>query len=178
MTHSPDALIAALVEIERHVGHGGWDQPARLFALVDARAFVAAEPEFAASIGIAESAKDAPEGNLMSIEQEDFHQGEELADALAQIGWPDAVVGCALAVERTMLPADAEAELPEDPVEAARVANAHPRKEDIRIVAGALRAQTGGARHALARMRTAGELLSNTELAPDLERALAATLDD
>ena len=29
-----ERLLAALVEIERFVGRAGWDQPARLFALV------------------------------------------------------------------------------------------------------------------------------------------------
>ncbi len=32
-----DALVAALIEVERHVGRSGWDQPARLFALVPHR---------------------------------------------------------------------------------------------------------------------------------------------
>ena len=31
---APDALVASLMEIERHVAGLGWDQPARLFALV------------------------------------------------------------------------------------------------------------------------------------------------
>ena len=31
----PSRLIAALADIERHVSELGWDQPARLFALVD-----------------------------------------------------------------------------------------------------------------------------------------------
>ena len=39
---SVDALTAALLEIERHVTHGGWDQPARLFALVPTAELVAA----------------------------------------------------------------------------------------------------------------------------------------
>ena len=30
----PSRLIAVLLDIERHVGELGWDQPARLFALV------------------------------------------------------------------------------------------------------------------------------------------------
>ena len=37
MTSSAEALIAALVEIESYVGQSGWDQPGRLFALVDSR---------------------------------------------------------------------------------------------------------------------------------------------
>ena len=45
-----DALVAALLEIERHVGHGGWDAPARLFALVPTEQLLAAEPSLAAQL--------------------------------------------------------------------------------------------------------------------------------
>ena len=42
-----DALIAGLMDIERHVGGLGWDQPARLFALVPTAELIAAEPHLA-----------------------------------------------------------------------------------------------------------------------------------
>ena len=42
-----DALVAALLEVERHVGRLGWDQPARLFALVPTAELLAAEPSLA-----------------------------------------------------------------------------------------------------------------------------------
>ena len=38
-----DVLTAALIEVERHVGRAGWDQPARLFALVPTAEFILAE---------------------------------------------------------------------------------------------------------------------------------------
>ena len=42
-----EALAAALIEVERHVGRSGWDQPARLFALVPTAELIAAEPSLA-----------------------------------------------------------------------------------------------------------------------------------
>ena len=43
LTPDPDldvdpALAAAVLEIESHIAEGGWDQPARLYALVDTAA--------------------------------------------------------------------------------------------------------------------------------------------
>ena len=35
------ALASAVLEIEAHVGREGWDQPARLYALVDTATLVA-----------------------------------------------------------------------------------------------------------------------------------------
>ena len=44
---APDALVASLMEIERHVAGLGWDQPARLFALVPTVELIEAEPQLA-----------------------------------------------------------------------------------------------------------------------------------
>ena len=107
-----DALVAALIEVERHVGRYGWDQPARLFALVRTAELIAAEPS------LADQLTGAPDG-YSSIEQEDFTPGDDLAETLAGIAWPDAVAGCVLALERAFLPSDAEGELPADPDAAA-----------------------------------------------------------
>ena len=40
----PSRLIAALADIERHVSELGWDQPARLFALVETATLLELEP--------------------------------------------------------------------------------------------------------------------------------------
>ena len=42
-----EALLAALVEVERFVGRAGWDQPARLFGLAPTAELLAAEPSLA-----------------------------------------------------------------------------------------------------------------------------------
>ena len=39
-----DALVAALLDLDRHVGRDGWDQPPRLFALVLNDVLAGAEP--------------------------------------------------------------------------------------------------------------------------------------
>ena len=46
------ALAAAVLEIESHVAQDGWDQPARLYALVDTATLVAQEPALAAAMAI------------------------------------------------------------------------------------------------------------------------------
>ena len=62
-----DALIAALMEIERHVGGVGWDQPARLFALVPTADLVAAEPQLAEHLT---GGLEPQPGHLSAIEQD------------------------------------------------------------------------------------------------------------
>jgi hypothetical protein len=163
-----DSLVAALVEVERHVGRYGWDQPARLFALVSTSDLIAAEPS------LAEQLTGAADG-YSSIEQEDFLPGEDLAETLGGIAWPESVAGCVLALERAFLPADAEEELPADPDAAALVVAAHPRRLDLRVVVGVTR---DGASHGLARVRGKdGDLLGGTDLVPALASALAHTLE-
>lgn len=164
-----EALVAALVEVERHVGRLGWDQPARLFALVRTADLLAAEPS------LAEHLTGARPDGFSSIEQEDFHPGTDLAEALARIVWPATVDGCVLALERAFLPADADAELPDDPDDAARLVAGHPRRLDLRVVVGVTR---DGASHGIARVRAEeGDLLSGADLVPALAAALAHTLE-
>lgn len=164
-----DALAAALVEVERHVGRLGWDQPARLFALVRTTDLLAAEPS------LAEHLSGGFSDGYSSIEQEDFRPGSDLAETLARIAWPPTVAGCALALERAFLPADAETELPDDPDAAVRAVAEHPRRLDLRVVVGVTR---DGQRHGVARVRGAdGELLGGADLVPALAAALAHTLE-
>lgn len=164
-----DALTAALIEVERHVGRSGWDQPARLFALVRTADLIAAEP------GLAEHLGHGPADGFTSIEQEEFSAGADLATTLAGIGWPDTVHGCALALERTFVPPEVEAELPDDPQQAAAVVADHPRRLDLRVVVGVLR---DGSRHGVARIRgKEEELLGGADLVPALTLALSRTLD-
>lgn len=163
---STEALIAALVEIEHHVGVSGWDQPARLFALVRTADLVAAEPQ----LGLTVTSDDA----LSSIEQEDFRDGDDLVTTLEGIQWSDSVTGCALSVERAFLPAGLEDQIPDDPTDAARFVTNHPNKQDVRVVVGALR---DGTTHGIARLVShPEELLGGQDLVPALASALAQTL--
>lgn len=174
MSDDPTALAAALMEIERFVRHSGWDQPARLFALVETDIIVSSDPALAERLGLRGTADGAPEGALTSIEQDDFHAGEDLAETLAKIAWPVSVAGCALVVERSFLPSSAEDDVPDDPVAAADFVARHPERDDIRVVAGAMRSPA--CQHALVRLRTSQDLLVGEQLAPALTEALAQTL--
>jgi hypothetical protein len=170
-----DALVAALVDLERHVGSAGWDQPARLFALVLTDVFAAAEPGLAAELGLRTSGNGAAPGALTAIEQESFAASGDLVADLEQIEWPETVFGCALSAERTFLPAGAEEGIPDDLDAAAAYVAGHPDRQEIRVVVGADRA---GNRHGVARLVSKPrELLGAEDLVPGLGEALAHTLD-
>lgn len=169
-TSATDSLVAALSEIDRFLGQEGWGLPARLFALVPTAELVAAEPSLAGqlSAGSADS--------LSSIEQEGFHAGDHLEQTLASIAWPPTVHGVAVTVERVFLPADEEAGIPQNPDRAPEYVASHPRRQDLRVVSGALR---DGTHYSVARvLGHPDDLLGAEDLVPSLEAALLATLDD
>lgn len=165
-----EALIAALVDLEHHVGEAGWDQPPRLFALVQTEVLVASEPALAESLGL----HDAAAGALTAVEQDDVASTDDVLADLSAIEWPDAVFGCAISLVRTFLPAAYEADLPSEPAAAAAAVASHPQRQEIRVVVGTDRS---GARHGVARLVSQpGELLAADDLVPGLADALAHTL--
>jgi hypothetical protein len=169
------ALVAALVDLERHVGTAGWDQPPRLFALVLTDVFAAAEPVLATELALRTTAEGAPPGALTAVEQESFASSGDLVADLDQLEWPDTVFGCAVSAERTFLPAGAEDGIPDEVEAAAAYVAAHPDRQEIRVVVGADRA---GNRHGVARLvSNPRELLGGEDLVPGLGEALAHTLD-
>jgi hypothetical protein len=100
-----------------------------------------------------------------------------IEEALATIAWPEAVTGCALVVERVVLPPEAEEQMPEGETEALAWLSEHPLREDVRMVVGVLR---DGTRHSALRLRKHDkndEVLSEADLVPALADALAATLE-
>ena len=167
-TDGAEALIAALVQIEHHVTAQGWDQPARLFALVRTDELIRREPSLAEHLQVSQD--DA----LSSIEQEDFHAGGDVLERLGSITWPASVTGCAIALERAFLPPRFESEIPADPADAERFVAEHPHKQDIRVVVGALR---DGSHHGVARLLShPEELLGGVDLVPGLAAAVGRTL--
>jgi hypothetical protein len=171
-----DALGQAVIEIERHVSSAGWDQPAQLFALVPTAELLAAEPQLAAELG----ADDASQP-LTPVAQGELPGGddEHLADALARIEWPDGVSGCAVAVERVVLPASVETGLAdaESDAELARLAGSDPRRHEVRMVAAVLR---DGDRFGAVRLRTHDEdsaVLTGVDLVPTLCQVLSLTFE-
>jgi len=168
------ALVAALLELDRHVGHAGWDQPTRLFALVHTDELAVAEPGLASELGLRTSDAGGVPDALTAIEQEDFDATGDLLGDLAGIEWPSAVFGCAISTERTFLPAAFEVDLPADADAAAQIVASHPERQEIRVVVGVDRS---GNRHGVARLASQPEeLLGAEDLVPGLAAALAHTL--
>lgn len=171
-----DALAAALIELERHVGEGGWDQAPRLFALVNTDSVIAAEPQLAAQLGLRGSAEGGHPDALTAVEQDHFQPGEDLLEDLAAIFWPETVHGCALSLESTFLPPGAEADIPDDPELATQYVSTHEDRLELRVVIGVDR---DGHTHGVARMRSEpDELLGSPDLVPGLTEALIRTLAD
>lgn len=165
-------LRTAVVEVERYAGESGWDQPARLFALVRTSELAAAEPELAAEIGV----RDGTATLFTPVEQELDEHPDTLEELLGRIMWPDSVDGALAVVERLVLPPDAEEAVPDDPTEAAEFAAAHEGRQDVRIAAGVLRS---GEAHCALRMRSHDSddaLLHGPAVVPGLVSALRETL--
>ena len=169
------ALKTAVQEIEAHASEAGWDQPARLYALVPTSDLLAREPALAAAMGLDEV---AAAGSLTPVEQDDVPADKPLESVLGQIMWPGEVFGCAAVVERLVLPPTADGQLPEDPGAAERYAAEHPDHQEVRIVAGATR---DGATYCALRMRShddAFSVLESPDLVPALLELLRSTLEN
>jgi hypothetical protein len=169
------ALATAVLEIESHVAADGWDQPARLYALVDTAQLVAAEPALASLMGLDEAAND---GSLTPIEQDQLGAEESLEEVLQTTAWPAGVAGCAAVVERLVLPPQADADIPEDPAAAEEFAREHPERQEVRIVAGVTRA---GSTYCALRLRSHDDdqsVVGGADLVPQLLQLLGATLEE
>ncbi|MGW2508005.1 PPA1309 family protein [Streptomyces scopuliridis] len=174
MAASP--LTRAVLEIDEYASGLGWDQPARLFALVDTARLRTDEPELAAQLGLDDAGSVAP---LTPVEQDEIPSGTPLDEFLATIAWPGAVAGCAMTVERLMLPPSAEASVPEGLDEAglASWVSAHPERQEVRMTVAVLR---DGARESALRLRekdSPSEVLTGSGLVPGLAEALSATFE-
>ncbi|MEU6388667.1 PPA1309 family protein [Streptomyces sp. NPDC046939] len=177
MSNTPMAaspLTRAVLEIDEYASGLGWDQPARLFALVDTAALRAQEPALASQLGLDGEQEST---GYTPIEQDEIPAGKALDEFLGTIAWPDAVVGCALTVERLMLPPSAEASVPEGLSEKKLTAwvAAHPDRQEVRMTVGVLR---DGSRESALRLRekdSATEVLTGSQLVPGLAEALSAT---
>lgn len=169
------ALASAVLEIESHIATGGWDQPARLYALVDTAQLVAKEPALASAMGLDASSE---QGSLTAVEQDQLSADRPLEGVLESIVWPPDVAGCAAVVERLVLPPDADAQIPEDPAAAEEFAREHPDRQEVRIVAGATR---GGSTYCALRLRAHDDdqsVVGGADLVPGLLALLGATLEE
>ncbi|MER5746140.1 PPA1309 family protein [Streptomyces sp. NPDC002225] len=175
MAASP--LTVAVLEIDEYISGLGWDQPARLFALVDTARLRRQEPALATQLGL--DGAEAPTSALTPVEQDELPPGTALDEFLATIAWPDAVTGCAMSVERLMLPPSAEASVPEGLSDAQLTSwvAEHPERQEVRMTVAVLR---DGTREAAVRLRakdTPSEVRTGAGLVPGLADALAATFE-
>ncbi|WP_035911583.1 PPA1309 family protein [Knoellia sinensis] len=169
-----DPLSLAALDTERHVASAGWDQPPRLFALVSTADLVAREPQLAAGLTVS----DQIDGALTAIEQEDLPTTDSIESLLGQIAWPDTVLGCAIVVERLVVPPDAERGLPRDRGAAMAALAEHPERRDVRLLAAATR---DGRSICLLRQRDHDRddrVATGSDIAPGLVAALRSTLTD
>jgi hypothetical protein len=169
-----DPLDIVALDTERYVATRGWDQGPRLFALVPTAELVIREPHLADHLDVADRAP----GALTAVEQEDLPDTASLETMLSRIAWPDTVAGCALAVERLVLPPGADEHLPDDPEEATQRLARHPGRHDIRLVVAVTR---DGASRCLIRQRehdSDDAVARGERLAPGLIDAMLATLAD
>ncbi|MGW2838115.1 PPA1309 family protein [Streptomyces sp. NPDC001493] len=170
-------LTVAVLEIDEYAAGLGWDRPARLFALVDTASLRVQEPGLAAQLGLGADGK-VPAA-FTPVEQEEIPKGKPLDEFLATIAWPAGVAGCALTVERLMLPPSAEASVPEGLSGKKLTAwvAAHPERQEVRMTVAVLR---NGKRESAIRLRekdSASEVLTGPALVPGLADALAATFE-
>ncbi len=169
-----DPLSIAALDTERHVAASGWDQPPRLFALVRTAELLLREPQLRAGM----SGSDLAEGALTAIEQEGLHASTNLESVLGRVAWPEDVDGCAFAVERMVVPPDAERGLPDDPDAAVTALSGHPGRKDVRLLVAVLRE---GQSICLLRQRdhdSDDAVATGPDLAPGLVAALKATFED
>ena len=167
-----DPLTLVALDTERHVAGAGWDQPIRLFALVPTAELIAREPQLAAGL----ASHELLAGAWTAIEQEDLPTAPSVEELLGGLAWPETVQGCALAVERIVVPPAAERDLPDDPTEALAALAAHPDRADVRLVVAVER---GGEARCLLRQRSHDRddrVAQGEDIAPGLVHALRATL--
>lgn len=94
------------------------------------------------------------------------------------LAWPADVDGVAMAIERLVVPPEAQQTLPEDPDAAAQALAAHPDRVDVRLLVAVTR---DGDSTCLLRQRpndADDKVAIGRDIAPDLVAALAATLED
>jgi hypothetical protein len=169
-------LTRAVLEIDEYAAGLGWDQPARLFALVDTAQLRSQEPGLASQLGLDTAEQAAP---LTPVEQDEIPAGTPLDEFLGTIAWPDAVAGCALTVERLMLPPSAESDVPVglDDTALTKWVAEHPDRQEVRMTVAVLR---DGSRESALRLRSKdspNEVLTGAGLVPGLAEALHATFE-
>lgn len=143
-----------------------------MFALVSNALLAQREPSMSEQLNGAD-----PDG-FTAVEQEGLPTTSDIESMLARVAWPQEVAGVALAIERIVVPPEAERDLPEDSEGATAALMDHPGRQDVRILAAVIR---GSESICLLRQRQhdADENVAiGNDIAPGLVHALNATLLD
>lgn len=173
-----DAVLRTVRELEQHVASGGWDGPARLFALIKTAGALERDPALAGQLPAdVVTAAFADDEHLTAVEQEDIPAADTVESLLGRIAWPPTVDGAALVVERIVVPPEAEAGLPPDDVEAVAYLQSHPQRRDVRLAAAVLRDGTAGCAVRARDHDSDDRVAVGPDLIPALVTALAATLE-
>jgi hypothetical protein len=168
-------LERAVREIERHAAEGDWDAPPRIYALVATVDLMERYPDVGVRL-LADDTQTA--GELTPVEQEALPEDEPLEDVLAGIGWPPEVLGCALVVERLVLPPGAEDDAPSEKIAVESWAAVHPNREEVRMVVGVLRDGSSACALRLRSHDEDHEVITGPDLVPGLIAGLGDTLAD
>lgn len=178
-------LTRVVLDIDEYVSGLGWDQPAMLFALVDTERLREEAPGLAERLGLDEEREGAGGGPALTpVEQDEVPPGVPLDEFLATIAWPESVTGCAMTLERLMLPLSVEEAMPEelreggDEAALGRWVAGHPERREVRLTVAVLR---DGQRETAVRLRekdTETEVLTGPGLVPGLAEALSATFEE
>jgi tetrahydromethanopterin S-methyltransferase subunit G len=160
-----DSLALAMLEAESHMDRKGWGQPPRLYALTEKISPTAADHELSADM------QDTRPGELVPVEQDPLPEGD-LIEALAEIHWPEDVVGCVLVTELTSLPPGRKEDGPSDPVVAEQWTSPRPDGRPARLAVGVCRK---GEHKCGLRIKGEDDVQLRVELADNLVTALLGT---
>ncbi len=81
-------LTRAVLEIDEYASGLGWDQPARLFALVNTERLRAEEPGLAGQLGLDQQPDSARGTSFTPVEQDEISADVPLDEFLGTIAWP------------------------------------------------------------------------------------------
>ncbi len=143
-----------------------------MFALVSNALLAEREPSMSEQLNVADPA------GFTAVEQEGLPTTSDIESMLARVAWPEDVAGVALAIERIVVPPEAERDLPDDSDGATQALMNHPDRQDVRILAAVIR---GAESICLLRQRqhdSDEHVAIGPDIAPGLVHALSATLLD
>ena len=160
-----DSLVLAMLEAESQMDGKGWGKPPNLYALTEKSSLIAADHEPSGEV------PDAQSGALIPVEQEPLPDGD-LIEVLANIYWPEDVVGCVLVTELIALPPRGEEDAPIDPVAAEQWASTRPDGRPARLAVGVSR---NGEHRCGFRVKGEDDVQVRTDVAGDLVTALLGT---